>query len=165
MNFCEFFQTVLPLSFFLFLRLQNESRHSRKQFVLSIQTTKETFTHKKFIVINTFSLQQHSNITYYCIIKLHLLNGLHKQSIEMQEQSRFYLEQHRQKRTSGVSHDKNSNTYKSSNRSVPSDSQTRSIKNFFTATQPVEEHDELEVRNAFDVSNFKWTYNFVIKND
>ena len=30
----------------------------------------------------------------YCIVKLHLLNGPHKQSIEMQEQSDFYLEQH-----------------------------------------------------------------------
>ena len=59
------------------------------------------------------------------------------------------------KRTSGVSHNKNSKTYKSSNRSVPLDSQTQSIKDFFTATQPIEELDEMEVRNAFDVSNFK----------
>ena len=29
------------------------------------------------------------------------------------------------------------------------------MKTFFTATQPIEEHDELEVRNAFDVLNFK----------
>ena len=59
------------------------------------------------------------------------------------------------KRTSGVSHNKNSKTYKSSNRSIPSDSQTQSIKNFFTATQPIEDHGELEVRKAFDVLNFK----------
>ena len=59
------------------------------------------------------------------------------------------------KRASGVSYNKNSKTYKSNNRSVPSDSQTQSIKNFFTATQPIEEHDEQEVRNAFDVSNVK----------
>ena len=40
------------------------------------------------------------------------------------------------KRTLGVSHNKNSKTYKSSNISVPSDSQTQSIKNFFTVSQP-----------------------------
>ena len=40
------------------------------------------------------------------------------------------------KRTSGVSHNKNSKYYKSSNRSVPSDSQTQSIKNFFTVSRP-----------------------------
>ena len=51
------------------------------------------------------------------------------------------------KRTSGVSHNKNSKTYKSSNRSVPSDSQTQSIKNFFTVSQPDQEHDEQEVSN------------------
>ena len=59
------------------------------------------------------------------------------------------------KRTSGVSHNKISKTYKSSNRSVPSDSQTQSIKNFFTATQPIQENDEQKVRNAFDVSDFR----------
>ena len=66
-------------------------------------------------------------------------------------------------KNSGVSHNKNSKTYKSSYRSVLSDCQTQSIKNSFTPTQPIEYHDE--VRNAFDVSIFKWTYNFVIKND
>lgn len=49
------------------------------------------------------------------------------------------------KRTSGVSHNKNSKTYKSSNRSVPSDSQTQSIKNFFTVSRPEQEHEESEV--------------------
>ena len=48
-----------------------------------------------------------------------------------------------------------SKTYKSSSRSAPSEGQTQSIKNFFTATQPIGEHDELEVRNTFDVSNFQ----------
>ena len=59
------------------------------------------------------------------------------------------------KRTSGVSHNKNSKTHKCSSRTVPSEGQTQSIKNFFTATQPIGEHDELEVRNTFDVSNFQ----------
>ena len=38
------------------------------------------------------------------------------------------------KRTSGMNHNKNSKTYKSNKRSVPSDSQTQSIKNFFTVS-------------------------------
>ena len=46
------------------------------------------------------------------------------------------------KRTSGVSHNKNSKTYESSNRSVPSDSQTQSIKNFFTVSRREQEDEE-----------------------
>ena len=58
MNFCGFFQTVLPFSLFLSFSAAVEWEQTfKKQFVLSIQTTEETFAHKKFIVINTFSLQ------------------------------------------------------------------------------------------------------------
>ena len=58
------------------------------------------------------------------------------------------------KRTSVVSHNEDSKTYKNSNKSVSSDSQTQSIKNFFIAIQPIE-HDDQEVRNVFEVANFK----------
>ena len=60
------------------------------------------------------------------------------------------------KRTSGVSHNKNSKTDKISNRSVPSDSQTQGIKNFFTATQSIEEHDNQEVRNPFEQCSLRY---------
>ena len=94
--------------------------------------------------------------------KLHILNGLHKQSIEIfqcQNNVIFIWSSTGRKRTSVVSHNEDSKTYKNSNKSVPSDSQTQSIKNFFTAIQPIE-HDDQKVRNVFEVKNFKWTYNF-----
>lgn len=46
------------------------------------------------------------------------------------------------KRTLVMSHNKNSKTYKSRNRSVPSDSQTQSIQNFFTVSRPEQEDEE-----------------------
>ena len=47
------------------------------------------------------------------------------------------------KRTSGVSHNKNTKTYKFSNMLVSSDdNNTQSIRNFFTSPQPEEEKND-----------------------